>query len=811
MAKLKYKTRGNSNPQGKPRVYFCCHSKDFNKYFESVSDEILAKQNCTVWYIDEAVVRDEDFFADLKQMQLFVMPVTANLLYTENEALDIEFKFAVENHIPILPLMQEVGLEEPFNQKCEDLQFLNKYDADITAISYDEKLQKYLESILIGDELAEKIRAAFDAYVFLSYRKKDRRYAQELMRLIHKNEFCRDIAIWYDEFLVPGENFNSSIKEAIKKSKLFVLAVTPNLINESNYIMTAEYPMAKQERKPILPAELVPTDRKQLSEKYTGIPNPTNAHNESEFSEALLESIINIGIKESNNSPEHNFFIGLAYLSGIDVEVDFERAVRLITSASASGLIEATEKLYDIYINGIGVKTDYKKVLEIAQQLVEYYNKRYGEEHEKSLESTYKLACALLFFNEYQKSMELYEKVYTLGCKILCESHPLIYNSISQLLPIYDKLKEFSRKAEAEEKKYLLEQKIFGGENLYSINKIVDSYIKINNISKASKWFDCAYELSFKKEYENSESFIFELFIMANNANELGAHHKAKVLFERVLSQLHDEEELSLYAKEGLAFTYDDLGEYANALSLYKKINEEFYNIYGRDDQKIFMYMAHTYFKMGNYYKASVFTEKAYTLVKAQLGEDSNFALFLLNDLALIFGAIGDYHKYSEIKKTVYERSCKKLNIDNFGITDSQSEINLAFNKTDDFCKEFALQEVSNKIISRVLDIEHPYFLISLNNMEYPHSKANIDKEELRAAKIMYDLRREKLGEVHVATMISLSTLALFYQSVGDYKTALSFYEKLSAQTTDTYGANHRKTLKIVRLMKDVLSKIESD
>ena len=277
------------------------------------------------------------------------------------------------------------------------------------------------------------------------------------------------------------------------------------------------------------------------------------------------------------------------------------------------------------------------------------------------------------------------------------------------------------------------------------------------------------------------------------------------------MTQLRDEEELSLYAKEGLAFTYDDLGEYANALSLYKKINEEFYNIYGRDDQKIFMYMAHTYFKMGNYYKASVFTEKAYTLAKAQLGEDSNFALFLLNDLALIFGAIGDYHKYLEIKKTVYERSCKKLNIDNFGITDSQSEINLAFNKTDDFCKEFILQEVSNKIISRILDIEHPYFLISLNNMEYPHSKANIDKEELQAAKIMYDLRREKLGEVHVATMISLSTLALFYQSVGDYKTALSFYEKLSAQTTDTYGANHRKTLKIVRLMKDVLSKIESD
>ena len=51
------------------------------------------------------------------------------------------------------------------------------------------------------------------------------------MRLIHKNEFCRDIAIWYDEFLTPGENFNDAIKEALQKSGLFVLTVTPNLVN----------------------------------------------------------------------------------------------------------------------------------------------------------------------------------------------------------------------------------------------------------------------------------------------------------------------------------------------------------------------------------------------------------------------------------------------------------------------------------------------------------------------------------------------------------------------------------------------------
>jgi len=378
MANLKYKTRGNSNPQGKPKVYFCCHPEDFNKYFETIYKEVLAKQNCAVWYTDEVVAYDDDFFLDLKQMQLFVMPITTNLLCTENEAIDIEFRFAIENHIPVLPLMQENGLEELFNKKCGDLQFLDKNNADVTAISYEDKLQKYLETVLIGDELAEKIRTAFDAYVFLSYRKKDRRYAQELMRLIHKNEFCRDVAIWYDEFLTPGENFNDSIKEALQKSGLFVLTVTPNLINEQNYIMTTEYPMAKREGKPILPAELVPTDKEGLLEKYEGIPYPTDAYNDEELSGALLESIKKMAIKESDISPEHNFFIGLAYLGGVDVEVDFDKAIELITSAANDDLPEAVKKLADMYSEGVGVKRSISEAINWQKKLVSICEKSYA-------------------------------------------------------------------------------------------------------------------------------------------------------------------------------------------------------------------------------------------------------------------------------------------------------------------------------------------------------------------------------------------------------------------------------------------------
>ena len=353
----------NINQQGRPKVYFCCHTNDFDNYFEVVSNEVLEKQKCTIWYAENEDERNDEYLSNLKEMQLFVMPVTTNLLCTENEALGVEFKFAIENHIPVLPLMQEAGLEELFNQKCGDLQFLDKQNTDITAISYNDKLDKYLSSVLIGDELAEKIRAAFDAYIFLSYRKKDRKYAQELMHLIHKNDFCRDIAIWYDEFLTPGENFNDSIIQAIQKSGLFVLTVTPNLVNEKNYVMTEEYPLAQKEGKVIFPAEMVETNKSDLFSKFKNMPECVNARNEDEFTDALLKIIKQIAIKENKKTPEHNFFIGLAYLNGIDVEKDIEKALRLIEGSANTGLLEAFDQLVTVFRVGQGVSIDYNKTI----------------------------------------------------------------------------------------------------------------------------------------------------------------------------------------------------------------------------------------------------------------------------------------------------------------------------------------------------------------------------------------------------------------------------------------------------------------
>lgn len=227
---------------------------------------------------------------------------------------------------------------------------------------------------MISDEMAQRIRAAFDAYIFLSYRKKDRRYANELMKLIHNNDEFRDIAIWYDEFLTPGESFKENIDRMLHDSKLFTLLVTPNLLEEPdgkpNFVMGEEYPMAKDSGMEILPAEMEETDKAALAEKFKDIPNCIDPYDDV-FNTRLLESLERIAISANKDDPEHNFLIRLAYLDGIDVEINTRRGLELIKDAATSGYIEAAKRLALMYYYGLIVERDYAQAASWQNKYVE--------------------------------------------------------------------------------------------------------------------------------------------------------------------------------------------------------------------------------------------------------------------------------------------------------------------------------------------------------------------------------------------------------------------------------------------------------
>lgn len=402
---LKHITKGNVDAKGKPRVYVAGTVGDVENYVQKTAELLFGHNSCAVYYNSPA---DEADVTELECMQLVVLIVTRNLLYGENAAYSTVFPFAMKKHIPVLPIIMEKLRPEDIgrlNEMLGDIQCLDPASDDPTEIPFDEKLKRYIDSVLIGSELAEEVRRAFDAYIFLSYRKKDRQYANELMRMIHSNDFARDIAVWFDEYLVPGENFNDSIRDALEKSDLFTMAVTPNLVNEENYIHTTEYPEAVKRNKKILPVEMCKTDMGKLSEQYGNIPDCVKQGDRKGLSQALIDSLENIA-KSRSDDPQHNFLIGIAYLAGIDVERDAEKAVELITSA-AEEVPQALKKLVDMYLTGDGVNKDISAAIGWQKRFKQLMGESY--DREKCFENAVELLEAVSQLAEMYRMQSMYE------------------------------------------------------------------------------------------------------------------------------------------------------------------------------------------------------------------------------------------------------------------------------------------------------------------------------------------------------------------------------------------------------------------
>ena len=84
------------------------------------------------------------------------------------------------------------------------------------------------------------------------------------------------------------------------------------------------------------------TDENILAKYYIGINSVADSN---DLRERLHNEVLKMALEEHPEDPGHTFLIGLAYLSGIDVEKDYKKAVQLITSAAELGLPEAYKKL----------------------------------------------------------------------------------------------------------------------------------------------------------------------------------------------------------------------------------------------------------------------------------------------------------------------------------------------------------------------------------------------------------------------------------------------------------------------------------
>ena len=746
MNHLYYRTRGNSDPHGKPRVFFASHPADFECYFNSTVEMLQRYNNCAVWYEDAAdLLPDEELRSQLGEMQLVVIPVTTRLLTRSNRAMELVYPFALERHIPVLPLMMETGLDELFTRRFGDLQYLQPENSDPTALPFEQKLEQYISGVLVGEGLAQQVREAFDAYIFLSYRKKDRKYAQELMRLIHQNKQFRDIAIWYDEYLVPGESFNDAIRKALEKSELFTLVVTPSLLERGNYVMQEEYPAAQKSEKPILPVEMVKTSKIGLYFSYKKIPKTVRPQRGAELNGSLLEHLHRVALTENDSDPQHNFLIGLAYLDGIDVEVDNQRAASLITSAAETGHEAALRKLVSMYETGKGVERDYHVGAAWREKLVEVLRERYresgSEEDYRSLfRALRKLGESLQALGKPDKARAPYEEM-----RMLAQQAPLedTRRDLSIICGKLGDIEESQGRPEQAKKWYeiymgfakpLAEET--GTEDAQRILAV--SYHHLGNIERAlcrleqaKKWYEKCFAIfetlaSETGTVEDRRDLSTSYEMMGTIENALGRPEQAKTWYEknRAIFEALVEETGSADVRRGLAISFEKLGNtekalgrpeqakvwYHKSLDIFQMLAEETGTVEARRSLLV------SYNKQGNIenalgrpWQAKAWYEMGLALSET-LSEETGTVESRL-DLARSYLSLGDIEKelgWPEQAKEWYEKYCEinEMLVKKMGIVALHQNLGISYERLGDIEKALGRPEQAKEWYEKSWEID---------------------------------------------------------------------------------------------------------
>ena len=801
------KTRGGVNPQGKPRVFFTCHPQDFDKYFTKITEDILKSQDCAIYYTEDQTVAltGENNLVDLGRMNLFVLPVTFKMLSTANRAMEQDFRFALEHHIPVLPFMMEGGIDEMYSRedKFGELQYLNPFSGDLSEISYEEKLNKYLEAVLVSGELAARVRAAFDAYVFLSYRKKDRKYANTLMKLIHAIPECRDIAIWYDEFLMQGESFKENIEKILQNSSLFTLLVTPSLLETGNFVMTQEYPDAVRSQKAIFPAMMEKTDRKQLESLYKDIPACVDVADTEKFDDLFVEMIKRVAVLGNDNDPEHNFLIGLAYLNGIDVEVNTQRALELITSAAEARLPEAMRKLCEMYESALGVERDYAKALHWRKIIADHYAQTLGEEDPETLGAWYSLCIAYEEMGAYKDNLELVQKLYPLLCKVKGESDRKTLQTLRNMAKAYAKLDDYENALTYAQKACRETSQALGEKDsltLLTLSTLSEIYSKLGQYDKALETDEKVYTLM--QETCNEKMRAIQLnqlacaHVLAGSGKGIAYLEKA---YEAMCDAFGEEHPYTLIVYANLASRYTAEGDNERAQKILEDVCASLYKAYGEEHPDLLAIQSHlatTYENQGRYDEALEILQKRYDISCRTLGKTHSSTIESLNDLAGYHTKTKNWEKAIELYELAYELRRKVLGEEHPSTAVTLGNLGVAYSDAGRLEEALEIQKKALAICEKQLGPENTDALIDLNNVATIYQDMNDNDNALKCYQTLWERQRRALGENHPKVLATLKNIVSLYEKEALDGKALEANEALYACSCQVLGEDHLDTLK---------------
>lgn len=327
------------------RVYMCGHLGE-KKAMEDIGTIIQDMYVADIWISKggEESFDEEELEVILKEMNLIVVLVS-NVFLSENCAVGSRVLTAAKNiGIPILPIKMEEGIGRNFTEIYGSLHMINYCSQNF----YNE-LKTHIENYIdlyypVGNTDVSK-ENLFRFKIFISYRKKDLLYLKKILNVIRQWDEHIDTSVWYDEALIPGENYNEQIKKQLQEADLVLLIVTPNLLEVGNYVMQHEYPDAVGYGKKIIPVVMKETDNMELSRYYPQISDFISGENTTFLRERIYEIRKNYVEESGELSANTLYNLTLSYASGLKTVRDKNMAEKCQQMAAERGNLWARARL----------------------------------------------------------------------------------------------------------------------------------------------------------------------------------------------------------------------------------------------------------------------------------------------------------------------------------------------------------------------------------------------------------------------------------------------------------------------------------
>ena len=439
-----------------PRVLLLCHPETPN--ILEVVDELLKIENiCVIYNTDISLLNDVSLVLDSAQMVL----VFADEVFVDkkDETLLKNIELLRKQKLPLIPLVANKDYIDEFTNIFGEIQYISFGDKD----KFTRKIKGAFDIYLFKEDIAIKIKENFSSFVFVSYRHKDLRDAQRVINAIHSDERNYNVGVWYDDFLTSGEKFNTEIEDEIKNADGFILITTPNLVNEDNYVRKVEYKLAREQNKKIVPIETLDTDKDLLKEQYLDIPDSLRIENQKEIDEEIFSLFAKEEIKEAGQK----YYLGVAYLKGIFVENNFDRAIKLLEESSDMGYFPSTVQLEMIYNYGINTDINYEKAVFYQRRIVDYL---YSHKEEPSICIKAKISLATLILNSFANSDEI---------------ETLLLEAINELLEL--EVVEHDQVADCYHALLTYYTSRYTNKDLEKVNKLLDSMLNfVEELAKAN-------------------------------------------------------------------------------------------------------------------------------------------------------------------------------------------------------------------------------------------------------------------------------------------------------------------------------------